>query len=379
MSVTFDFLSSPRRPVIVREVDMSETPSSVSGSDCSSQCQSSIKIRILPRTTAWNTATDADNELLRPRGVAVPTKRSVLTVQQTRQSHQHHQQSVKPSCSQADGNRKRRHISVKRFAFNCLSAKPASVEYYDVGTERPCDDVTSQSNQFITTSVKSDATVSFSQRDQIGRSIIKSVAESSKSSPATAAHSQFADSSRHISVGQKFSVSFSTKSVLPGGEHDNEDRCSTTDTPSCSAPSTDFRQQRNISMSRAGVEATVSHTTVVRRHVPLKQSTLNESQNCVRQQSDKGPATSTVDQRRLSVVAPSSSGDGLVIRRALSNYEADELTGYQNIYFIGQATCGRKLTFSETGNRETLTNNDSNYDDTQGFYNFVSHDHIAYR
>ena len=57
----------------------------------------------------------------------------------------------------------------------------------------------------------------------------------------------------------------------------------------------------------------------------------------------------------------------------LTNFEHHEIYNYPNVYFVGQGA--RKKTPSSHSN----ANNNDGYDDEQGSYMLVAHDHIAYR
>nr|AAL56407.1 similar to dual-specificity tyrosine-phosphorylation regulated kinase [Oikopleura dioica] len=57
----------------------------------------------------------------------------------------------------------------------------------------------------------------------------------------------------------------------------------------------------------------------------------------------------------------------------LTNFEHHEIYNYPNVYFVGQGA--RKKTPSS----HNATNNNDGYDDEQGTYLLVAHDHIAYR
>ena len=57
----------------------------------------------------------------------------------------------------------------------------------------------------------------------------------------------------------------------------------------------------------------------------------------------------------------------------LTNFEHHEIYNYPNVYFVGQGA--RKKTPSS----HNAANNNDGYDDEQGTYLLVAHDHIAYR
>lgn len=57
----------------------------------------------------------------------------------------------------------------------------------------------------------------------------------------------------------------------------------------------------------------------------------------------------------------------------LTNFEHSEIYNYPNVYFVGQGA--RKKTPSS----HNAANNNDGYDDEQGTYLLVAHDHIAYR
>lgn len=388
MPLTFD-ISSRLRPVIVREVEMYDNHSVASGSDCSSS-QTSIKIRILPRSTAWNSAPEREDDPWTPRSVAQPAKRGVLSVQIRRQSDDQQQPSKQQKvCGQvaADGGRKRRHISVRRLAFNCLSAKSASVDHYDVadcGAEQPSDDVTLRSPQFTATKVVSRSAGFSFRGENVRHSIGNGLPSSPPSSAAASIDLRHSDvGQQQVAVGQQFSVNFSTTAVLPAVRRQEDDcLCAAAAASSPPVPSSSaiIRHHCQVPMSRTAADTTVARTPGTRHQAQSQQPHPAGSYHLARQQSANHPVTSASGQRhRSSVAAPTSSGNSLVTRRTITDFEAAELSGYQHVYYIGDAACDRKWAVSESGKTDVLINNGLYYDDADGFYNFVPHDHIAYR
>ena len=57
----------------------------------------------------------------------------------------------------------------------------------------------------------------------------------------------------------------------------------------------------------------------------------------------------------------------------LTPYERNEIFSYSKIYFVGSKAAGKKIsgTFSMESNY--------GYDDSEGGYTFITHDHVAYR
>lgn len=376
MPETLDISSVRHLPAIVREVDLSDTVSTASGSDCSSN-RTSIKIRILPRTTAWN-RTPVIDESRAPVSVVRPSKRSVFSFQIRQQLNQHLRQQPAET-----GLKRHRMGGVKRFAFSCLSAKPGSVEYCDVAADDgSSNDVTLLSHQLSpTTEAGSESTrqEQFTKLDIVKSSTTAASSSFSSTTPAAAATLPL-DLSRKVNVGQKFSVSFSTASALPAIERNRDDRlCATTSFSSVLFSSSDIRNQHQDPMSKTGIGSTLACQPVTRRH-QQPQSQLSWAAGS-HQVVVKNPTTSERGSRRhgRTKATTATSSGGTMASRTLSSFEALELDECENIYYIGEAICERKWKDTQTGETQILTNNGQYYDDNEGFYSFIPHDHIAYR